>query len=226
MRQLRNFVMRLSIDYVVFSILLMLAGWGMKQRQLFGVWIAALVYTLLTVTVRRLLLALSLSLIVMTGGLFIFVVDGVILALTAALTGLNVVSAWWIVWGVLVMSVANVWVEKAFRAIGWLRVDNHADAQPEVNVLTARSTSWWRRLVLIVILLGGIVFSAAMAAQVFLAAGQLTRNMAAIAAVAGVVFALFVYGIAWLVAEGLALDRPGSRAGDRAALCRRARSLR
>jgi proline iminopeptidase len=207
MRQIRNFVMRLSIDYVVLSILLVLAGWGIKQRQLFGVWIAALVYTLLTVTVRRFLLALSLSLIVMTGGLFIFVVDGVILALTAALTGLNVVSAWWIVWGVLVMSVANVWVEKAFRAIGWLRLDNQADAEPEVNVLTARSTSWWRRLVLIAILLGGIVFSAAMAAQVFLAVGQLTRNMAAIAAAAGVAFAFFVYGIAWLVAEGLALDR-------------------
>jgi proline iminopeptidase len=207
MRQLRNFVMRLSVDYVVLSILLVLAGWSMKQRQLFGVWIAALVYTLLTVTVRRFLLALSLSLIVMTGGLFIFVIDGVILALTAALTGLTVVSAWWIVWGVLVMSVANIWVEKAFRAIGWLRTENQADADCEVNVLTARSTSWWRRLVLIVILLGGIVFSAAMAAQVFLATGQVTRNMAVIAAVGAVAFALFVYGIAWLVAEGLALDR-------------------
>ena len=207
MRQLRNFVMRLSIDYVVLSILLMLAGWSMRQRQLFGVWIAALVYTLLAVTVRRFLLALSLSLIVMTGGLFIFVVDGVILALTAALTGLTVASGWWIVWGVLVMSVANVWVEKAFRAIGWLRADNHNGAEPEVNVLTARSTSWWRRLVLILVLLGGIIFSASMAAQVFLAVGQLTRNMTAIVAVAGVALALFVYGIAWLVAEGLALDR-------------------
>jgi proline iminopeptidase len=152
-------------------------------------------------------LALSLSLIVMTGGLFIFVIDGVILALTVALTGLTVVSAWWIVWGVLVMSIANVWVEKAFRAIGWLRDHDHADAESEVNVLTARSTNWWRRLLLIVILIGGIVFSAAMATQVFLAVGQLTRNMAAIAAVSGVAFALFCYGIAWLVAEGLALDR-------------------
>jgi pimeloyl-ACP methyl ester carboxylesterase/uncharacterized membrane protein YvlD (DUF360 family) len=207
MRQLRNFVMRLSVDYVVLSILLVLAGWSIKQRQLFGVWIAALVYTLLTVTVRPILLALSLSLIVMTGGLFIFVVDGAILALTAVLTGLTVTGPWWIVWGVLVMSVANVWVEKAFRAVGWLRTDNLVGAEPEVNVLTARSTSWWRRLVLILILLGGIVFSAAMAAQVFLALGQLTRNISVIAAVAGVAFALFCYGIAWLVAEGLALDR-------------------
>ena len=78
MRQARNFVMRLSINYIVLSSLLVLAGWGMKERQLFSTWIAALVFTLLTVTLRRFLLALSLSLIIMTMGLFIFVIDGVI----------------------------------------------------------------------------------------------------------------------------------------------------
>jgi uncharacterized membrane protein YvlD (DUF360 family) len=92
MRQARNFVVRLSINYVVLSILLVLAGWGMKERQLFGTWIAALVFTLLTVTVRCFLLALSLSLIMMSAGLFIFVVDGVILALTAVLTGMRVAN--------------------------------------------------------------------------------------------------------------------------------------
>lgn len=208
MRQARNFVMRLSANYIVLSILLVLAGWSMKQRQLFGTWIAALVFTLLTVTLRRLLLALSLSLIIMTAGLFIFVVDGVILALTAALTGLNVDSVWWVLLGVPVMSLANVLVEKAFRAIGWLRPKYGSDGQ-EVNVLTARSPSWWRRSLLLLILLGGIVFSAAMAVQVFLAVGQWTRSMPTIVTLAGVAFALFVFGISWLVAEGLALDRRG-----------------
>jgi uncharacterized membrane protein YvlD (DUF360 family) len=59
----------------------------------------------------------------MTAGLFVFVIDGLILVLTAALTGLNVDSVWWVLPGVLVMSIANVWVEKAFRALGWLRGD-------------------------------------------------------------------------------------------------------
>ncbi|MBN1580475.1 MAG: phage holin family protein, partial [Anaerolineae bacterium] len=126
MRQARNFVMHLSINYILISVLLMLAGWGMKERQLFGTWIAALVFTLLSATVRRLLLALSLPLIIMTMGLFIFVIDGVILALTAALTGLNVDNVWWVLWGVLVMSIANVWVEKAFRALGWRNTNNTA----------------------------------------------------------------------------------------------------
>jgi proline iminopeptidase len=206
MRQARNFVMRLSIDYIVLSILLILAGVGMKERQLFGVWIAALVFALLTVTVRRLFLALSLSLVIMTGGLFIFVIDGVVLMLTAALTGLNVEGICWVPVGILVMSIANVWVEKAFLAIGWLH-PNHSGVRPETNVLTARSASWWRRLLLIGILVGGIVFSAAMAIQVFLVVAKLTQDMVTITAVAAVAFTLFVFGISWLVAEGLALDR-------------------
>jgi len=206
LRQLRNFVMRLSIHYIVFSILLMLAGVGMKERQLFGAWIVALVFALLTVTVRRFLLALSLPLIIMTAGLFIFVVDGVILALTAALTGLNVRNVWWVLLGVLVMGIANVWVEKAFRAIGWLR-ENNDDTEQQENVITRPSASWWRWLLLLAILVGGIVFSAAMAAQVFLAVGQLTQNVRTMAAVSAVAFALFVLGVAWLVAEGLALHR-------------------
>jgi pimeloyl-ACP methyl ester carboxylesterase/uncharacterized membrane protein YvlD (DUF360 family) len=212
MRQLRNFVMRLSIHYIVFSLLLMLAGVGMKERQLFGVWIVALVFAVLTVTVRRFLLALALPLIIMTAGLFIFVIDGVILALTAALTGLNVDNVWWVLLGVLVMSIANVWVEKAFHAIGWLRENNNCVEQQE-NVITGPSVGWWRRLLLYAILLGGIVFSAAMAAQVFLAVGFLTQSMAAITAVAAVAFALFVFAIAWLVADGLALDRRALFAG-------------
>jgi pimeloyl-ACP methyl ester carboxylesterase/uncharacterized membrane protein YvlD (DUF360 family) len=204
-RQVRNFVLRLSIHYIVLSILLMLAGVGMRGRQLFGVWFAALVFTLLTVTVRRMLLALSLSLIIMTGGLFIFVIDGVILVLTAALTGLNVKSVWWVLPGVLVMSIANVWVEKAFRAIGWLRDDR--PSEPEANVWTARSTGGWRSLLMLLIQVGGIVFSAAMAMQVFLAMGRLTSSMTLIIVVAGAAFALFCFGISWLVAEGLSLER-------------------
>lgn len=212
MQQVRNFILRLSINYIVLSVLLVLAGWGIKERQLFGTWSAAFVFTILTVTVRRFLLALSLPLIIMSAGLFICVIDGIILSLTAAFTSLRVTNVWWVVVGVLVMSVANIWVEKAFWSLGWLRANNTGTEQ-EVNVLTAQSPSWIRRWLLLAILLGGVAFSAAMAAQVFLLAGQITRSMTTITTVAGSALSIFVFGISWLVAEGLALHRRALFAG-------------
>ncbi len=202
MRQVRNFVTRLSIHYLLISVLLLLRGIS-RDQQLFGVWIVAFVFTALTVSVRRLLLILALPLIIMTGGLFIFVVDGAMLALTAALTRLNINNFWWALLGVLVMSSTNIWIERAFSALGWWR-----DAEPGYeNVMTRRSPSWWLRLTLLIVLLFGIVYSAAMAAQIFLAVSILTTNTTIIAIAACVGFALLIWGIAWLVAEGLALDR-------------------
>jgi len=206
MRHIRNFVTRLSINYMAFTVLLALAGVSMRERQLFGTWIVATVYTVLHATVRRLLLALFLSFIIMTAGLFIFVIDGALLALTAALTGLTVDSFWSVAASVLLMSITNVWLEKAFGAIGW-RTENSPSAEAETAVLTGRSTSWRRRLVMLGILIGGIIFSAAMAAQVFLATGMLTRSVPTITAITGIAFACFALGFAWLAAQGLALER-------------------
>jgi proline iminopeptidase len=215
MRQVRNFVVRLSIQYVLFYILLLLDGVKMEQYRLFGIWSAALVFDTLTVTLRGILLALTLPLIIMTGGLFILAIDGLILVLTAALTGLKVDSFGWALLGVLVMSVANVWVEKAFRAIGWLRdeTNGETEADREANVITARSPGWSRRLLLYGILIAGIAFSAAMSSEVFLATATLTRRMPVIAATAASIFTALVFGISWLVAEGLALDRRAFFAG-------------
>jgi proline iminopeptidase len=209
MRHIRNFVIRLSIQYILFYILLALEGVRMEEYRLFGVWTAAIVFDVLTVTMRGVLLAVMLPLIIMTGGLFIFVIDGVILVLTAALTGLKVDGFGWAMLGVLVMSVANVWVERAFRAMGWLRdeVTGNAAVDQEANVVTARSPTWGRRLLFYGVLIAGIVFSASMASEVFLAVATLTRRMAPIAATAATAFTVLAFGISWLVAEGLALDR-------------------
>ncbi|MBN1248502.1 MAG: alpha/beta fold hydrolase [Anaerolineae bacterium] len=202
MHRLRNFVMRLSIHYILFSILLLLRGIS-RDQQLFGVWIVAFVFTLLSVSLRRVLLTLALPLIIMTGGLFIFVVDVILLALTATFTRLNVANFWWALLGVIVMSTANIWIERAFRDLGWLR-----DSEPgQGNVLTRPSPPWWVRLTLFAVLLFGIGFSFAMATQLFLLTSRLTTNMIAIAVIACVGFACFSWGIAWLVAHGLALSR-------------------
>jgi proline iminopeptidase len=203
MRQLRNFVLRLSIHYIVLYILLALQGVSHEQ-QLFGVWIVAIVFSILTVTVRRVLLTVTLPLIIMTGGLFIFIVDGIVLLLTAALTGLNVASFGAALLGVFVMSNANIWIERAFRAIGWLREDERTGVE---NVITRRSPPWWLRLILFAILIFGVGFSAAMASQTFLAMTKITTQLPVALIVADAGFLILVFGIAWLVADGLALDR-------------------
>jgi pimeloyl-ACP methyl ester carboxylesterase/uncharacterized membrane protein YvlD (DUF360 family) len=202
MRRLRNFVLRLSIEYILFTMLLALRGIS-RDQQLFGVWVVAFVFTVLSVTVRRVLLILCLPFIIMTGGLFIFVVDGLILVLTAALTRLNITNFWWALAGVVVMSSANIWIERAFRALGWFRDDENG---PE-NILTSRTPSRWLRLVLVAILLFGVVFSAAMAWQFFLLTSMLTQSITVMTTAASICFACFTFGISWLVAEGLALDR-------------------
>lgn len=202
MNRVRNFVMRLSIHYILFSILLLLRGIS-RDQQLFGVWVVAFVFTILSVSLRRILLTLLLPLIIMTGGLFIFIVDVILLALTAGLTRLNVANFWWALLGVVMMSTANIWIERAFRDMGWLR---DGDA-PQPNVLARRSPPWWVRLTLFAVLLFGVGFSFAMAAQLFLLVSRITPNMVFITAIAMVGFALFSLGITWLVADGLALAR-------------------
>ncbi|MGC9349530.1 MAG: alpha/beta fold hydrolase [Anaerolineae bacterium] len=203
MRQLRNFVLRLSIHYIVLYILLALQGVSHEQR-LFGVWIVAIVFSILTVTVRRVLLTVTLPLIIMTGGLFIFIVDGIVLVLTAALTGLNVASFGAALLGVFVMSNANIWIERAFRAIGWLRDDERTGVE---NVMMRRSPPWWLRLILFAILIFGVGFSAAMASQLFLTMTKVTAQLPIALTVADAAFILITLGIAWLIAEGLALER-------------------
>jgi pimeloyl-ACP methyl ester carboxylesterase/uncharacterized membrane protein YvlD (DUF360 family) len=202
MHQVRNFVMRLSVHYILLSLLLLLRGIS-RDQQLFGVWIAALVFTILTVTVRRVLLTLTLPLIIMSGGLFVFVLDGLVLVMTAALTRLNINNFWWALLGVIVMSMANIWIERALRALGWFW-----EAEPrEKNVMTRRSPSVLTRLILLALLLFGVVYSAAMAGQLFAVVSTLTTHIPTVMAVTCIAFALFVAGIAWLVAEGLAVSR-------------------
>lgn len=202
LHQIRNFVIRLSIHYILLLLLLLLRGIS-RDRQLFGVWIMAFVFTALTVTVRRLLLTLTLPLIIMTGGLFVFIIDGLMLALTAALTRLNINNVWWTLLGVLVMSLANTWIERALRALGWFQ-----DTEPgQKNVMTRHAPSLLTRLILLALLLFGVGYSAAMAGQLFLVASTLTTHISIITGVACFAFALLIAGIGWLVAEGLALPR-------------------
>jgi len=199
---IRNFIIRLSITYIVFSVLLLLPGIDIVDG-LFTIWISAVTFTILTVVVRPVILALTLPFIIFSGGLFIFIVDGIVLVMTAALSGLQVASFWGALLGIIVIANVNIWVQGAFRKIGWLEDDNG----DEENIVTSQSPKFWLRILLILVLISGILFSADMARQAFIAISILTTDIRLIGMLSGIIFLALVLGVSWLVAEGLALSR-------------------
>jgi proline iminopeptidase len=167
------------------------------QDTLFSTWIASVAFVLLTRFVRPILLALTLPLTITTAGLFIFVIDGVLLLLTDLLTGLEIAGFSWAILGSIVMGITNIWVESGFKRLGWM--ERECEDDPE----EIASPSWALRILLGLGLLLGIVFSSLMAFQVALALSAVTGELALLA-IAGLLTLLLVsMGASWLVAEGL-----------------------
>ncbi|MEL6148565.1 MAG: phage holin family protein [Chloroflexota bacterium] len=70
--------------------------------------VIALIFGLINAVVRPILTILSLPFIVVTFGLFLLVLNGVLLAITAAITPLTIDSFWWGVLGATIISVINM----------------------------------------------------------------------------------------------------------------------
>lgn len=77
--------------------------------------VVALVFGIVNAILRPLLYFLSLPFIVVTLGLFVFVVNGFLLAIVAALTPLNISGFWAAVLGAIVMSVVNMALGGIFK---------------------------------------------------------------------------------------------------------------
>lgn len=196
LHHLRNLIIRLTITYLVFTGIRALPGIQF-QEGLFSVWIASAVFVVLTAFVRPILLAFTLPFTITTAGLFIFVIDGILLLLTGGLTQLEIASFGWAILGSVVMSVMNIWVESAFMRLGWMEREDEEDPQ---EIL---SPGWLLRVSLILGLLLGIVFSGLTAFQMALALSTLTSNLMLISMLAMLTLLLISTGVAWLVAEGL-----------------------
>lgn len=199
-QHLRNFVIRLSVTYIV----LLLAGAlpGIRFREaLFNVWLTSLVFVGLTAVVRPLLVALTLPFTIMTAGLFIFVIDGILLLLTDLVTGLEIAGFGWAILGSVMMSVMNIWVRSAFKRLGWMERDREDDP------LEIVSPGWLLRILLGLGLFYGLVLSTTTASQVALALSTVTGNLGVIGGAALLTLLLTSLGVAWLVAEGLEAAR-------------------
>lgn len=192
---LRNLIIRLSITYLVLLAVSVLPGIQFRE-PLFDLWTTSVVFVVLSKFFRPLLLALTLPLTIITGGLFIFLIDGVLLWLTSVLTGLEIAGLGWAIVGSLVMSGTNIWLEAGFIRLGWMEGDEDHPAR-------IGSPGWLLRILLSLALLLGIVFSALMAFQVTLALSSLTANLTVLAGAALVTLLLVSLEVSWLMAEGL-----------------------
>jgi len=171
----RNLIIRLTITYIVLVAITALPGIRVRD-ELFCTWIASLGFVLLTRFVRPILLALTLPLTITTAGLFIFVVDGILLLLTDLLTGLEIASFGWAILGSIAMGIMNIWVESGFKRLGWM------ERECEDDPAEIASPGWALRVLLGLGLLLGIVFSALTAYQVALALSTVIGNLSLLAA--------------------------------------------
>lgn len=82
-----------------------------------GLWpllLAALVIGLVNAVVRPVMVLLTLPVTVVTFGLFLLVVNGLALAIAAALSPLQIAGFWSAVWGALVLSVVSALLARLF----------------------------------------------------------------------------------------------------------------
>ena len=198
--QLRNFMIRTSVTHIVLLGIQVLPG-IQYNNELFTIWAATMAFVLLSKFLRPFILALTLPLTITTGGLFIFVIDGIMLLLTDLFTGLEIANFGWAILGSIVMSVMNIWVQSGFKRLGWLERDDEDDPQEigEPGVLL--------KILLGIGLLFGILFSFSTASQVGLALSTITGSLWLLGAASLLTLALVIYGVAWLIAEGYESDR-------------------
>lgn len=104
----RNFLINLVINMLS----IVATAWllpGITIPGTFGnLLIVALVFGLVNAIVRPIVTILSLPFIVVTLGLFIFVLNGLLLWLVAAITPLTINGFWWAVLGAIVMGFVNM----------------------------------------------------------------------------------------------------------------------
>jgi proline iminopeptidase len=195
-RHLRNLIIRLSITQIVLLTVTALPGVQFREG-LFTSWIASSAFVLLTAFVRPVLLALTIPLTIMTAGLFIFVIDGILLLVTDLMTGLEIAGFGWAILSSVIMGVMNIWVESGFKRLGWMEREDEDDPSEIV------SPGWALRILLGSGLLFGIAFSGLTAFQVTLALSVVTANLAILAGSALLTLLAVSLGVSWLVAEGL-----------------------
>ncbi|MFN8452734.1 MAG: phage holin family protein [Anaerolineae bacterium] len=124
---IRNFIIRLVINavalYVTASIL---PGIHIVNNEVGTLLVIALVFGIVNALVKPIVKILTCPLVILTLGLFIFVINALMLMLTAALLPdrLTVENFGWALLGGIVMGIAAIIVEWVLKSVGF---DEDAD---------------------------------------------------------------------------------------------------
>jgi putative membrane protein len=112
----RNFLIRLVVNALALSLAAWMVG-GIELRGGIGsVLLVALVFGILNALLKPIVLLLSLPFILLTLGLFAFVVNALMLMLTASLTDALSVSGFWsAVLGSLIVSLVTMVLGRTLR---------------------------------------------------------------------------------------------------------------
>lgn len=112
---MRNFLLRVLVNAIAIAITVaLLPGFHLVNDSVMTLLVVGLIFGLLNAIVKPILKILSCPLIIITLGLFILVVNGAMLMLTAALSGGRLVidSFWWAIGGGLIMSIVGMILER------------------------------------------------------------------------------------------------------------------
>jgi len=106
---MRNFIIRIFVNALALSAAAFLVGGIHLSGGFLGVLLVALLFGLVNALLKPVLLILSLPFLILSLGLFAFVVNGALLLITAALTSrLAVAGLWSAILGSLVISLVTM----------------------------------------------------------------------------------------------------------------------
>jgi len=114
-------MLNILIDWCISALVILVVAYilpGVTVSGFFVALVVALVLGLINALVRPVLIVLTLPITVFTLGLFIFVINALLIMLAAAMVpGFIVSSFWWALLFSLILSIANSFVKPSRRVI-------------------------------------------------------------------------------------------------------------
>lgn len=110
----RNFLITLVINMFALAITAWIVPGIHPPTTFLGLAWAALIFGFVNAVLRPIVLVLSLPFIVVTLGLFIFIVNALMIMFIGALTGLTVENFGWALVGAVVISLVNMFLNGLF----------------------------------------------------------------------------------------------------------------